>query len=84
MVKETNNRSLIFLLPNFPQLLQIFYDSPIKYYFSPFGFMIPRLCCLYISQKALFHKYFMATKYRCICKILILNESPPLVPCRCI
>ena len=42
-LKEKQNRTLIFLLPNCPQVLKIFYDSPVKKYFLPFGYMLPRL-----------------------------------------
>ena len=65
-LKEKNNRTLIFLLPNCPQVLKIFYDSPVKYYFWRFGYMIPRLydwvqLSVY-STKVLFYKNCVAMK----------------------
>ena len=56
--------------------------SPVKYYFSWFRHMLPRLkdrllLSIYFTS-ALLHKNSVAMKYRWICKILILSESPPL------
>jgi len=33
---------------------------------------------VYISTRALFHKYFVAIKYRWICHLLVLSKSLPL------
>ena len=35
-LNEKNNTTLVFLLSNCPQVLKIFYDWPIKYYFDDF------------------------------------------------
>ena len=32
-LKENNNTTLVFLLTYCPRVLQMFYDSPVKYYF---------------------------------------------------
>jgi len=31
--ERKNNTTLVFLLSNYPQVLKVFYDFPVKYYF---------------------------------------------------
>ena len=67
-LKNNNITSLDFLLSNCLQLLKIFYDSPVKYYFGRFWYRITRLWNLVqlsiYSTRALFRKYFVAMKFR--------------------
>ena len=80
-LEEKNNTTLGFLLSYCPQVLKIFHDWPVKYYFWQFWFMITRLkdqIQLSIdSTRALCYKYFVAMKYRWICIYLFLSEIPP-------
>ena len=65
---QKNKTTFDFLLLNCPQILKIFYDSPVKYYFWRFWYRITRLCNLVqlsiYSTRALFRKYFVAMKFR--------------------
>jgi len=78
-LNEKSKTTLDFLLSNCPQVLKIFYDKPVKYYFWRFWYMIT---CLWhwvqlsiYSIRALFHKYFVAMKYRRICQFLVKRKS---------
>ena len=67
-LKENNNTPLVVLLSNCPQVLNQFYDSSVKYYFSRLRYMITRLLdrvklSIY-STRALFQMYFVAMKDR--------------------
>ena len=79
-LKEKKPTTLVFLLSNSPQVLKIFYDSPVKYYLSRFWYTFTRLLdrgqlSIY-STGALLHKYLVAMNYRWICKCLNLSQSP--------
>ena len=41
--EQKNKTTFDFLLLNCPQILKIFYDSPVKYYFWRYWYMIIRL-----------------------------------------
>ena len=65
-LKENNNTPLVVLLSNCPQVLNQFYDSAVKYYFSRLRYMITRLydrvkLSIY-STRALFQMNFVAMK----------------------
>ena len=50
---------------HWPQVLKVFYDWPVKYYFCQFWYRLWDLVWLSIySTRALFHRYFVAMKYR--------------------
>ena len=53
-LKEKSNTTLVFLLPNCPQVLTIFNDWPIKKYVDDFGTWLldykKEFSCLYIPQ----------------------------------
>ena len=42
-LKDKNNTTSVFLHSNCLQVLNIFKDSPVKYYFSRFQYMILRI-----------------------------------------
>ena len=83
--EREKNTILVFLFSICLQVIQIFYDWPVKYNFlDDFGIWL--LCnriefiWLYILHGHYFISFFVATRYevQMICYLLILSESAPL------
>ena len=49
------------------------------FYFWQIRYMISGVQLSLYSTRALFHKYFVAIKYRWICIFFVLSESPPFI-----
>ena len=74
--KKNNNTILVFPLSNSPQVPNIFYDWPVKYYFLWFWYMTTRIYDrVQLSiYSTIFHKYFVAMTYRWICIFFIWTK----------
>ena len=74
-LERKSNTDLVHLLSNCSQVLNLFYDSPVKYYFWQFWYLITRLHdwvqLSLSSTRAFFHKYFVAMKKKWIRTFLL-------------
>ena len=65
---KNNNTTLVFLLSNCPQVLTIFYDWPVNYYFVRFRYMITISYTIGFSCLSTFHKGTNCVMFVCVQK----------------